>query len=395
MGKAVQWLPGRSGITDDSALSKSGEGVDFWLLSVALLLSGLGLVMVLSSTGIMAERFYADKYYFFMRHLIFLAVGLGVMTMAAVLPRQLYMRFAYLWLALAGGLLVLTLVSPLGVQAGGAKRWLSLGPIMVQPLEVAKVALVLYLASFFSRKQEMIRTFGIGFLPPVCITGALCLLLLAQPDFGGAASLMLLLFCISFVGGTRLVYLGATSFMALMGGIFLVMSSPYRFRRWFAFLDPFQDAQDVGYQLVQSLYALGSGGWLGAGLGTGKQKLFFLPAAHTDFILAVIGEELGFIGVSMIFMLIAILFWRGLRIARLQDGLQERFIAFGMLLILALGAVLNMAVVLGVVPPKGVPMPFLSYGGSSLVISLFCVGVLLNLSRTAGSAAGVRNGVPI
>lgn len=395
MGKAVQWLPGRSGITDDNIVSKPGEGVDFWLLSVALLLSGLGLVMVLSSTGIMAERFYADKYYFFMRHLTFLAVGLGVMTMAAVLPRQLYMRFAYLWLALAGGLLVLTLVSPLGVQAGGAKRWLSLGPIMVQPLEVAKVALVLYLASFFSRKQEMIRTFGIGFLPPVCITGALCLLLLAQPDFGGAASLMLLLFCISFVGGTRLVYLGATSFMALMGGIFLVMSSPYRFRRWFAFLDPFQDAQDVGYQLVQSLYALGSGGWLGAGLGTGKQKLFFLPAAHTDFILAVIGEELGFIGVSMIFILIAILFWRGLRIARLQDGLQERFIAFGMLLILALGAVLNMAVVLGVVPPKGVPMPFLSYGGSSLVISLFCVGVLLNLSRTAGSAAGVRNGVPI
>lgn len=388
---ALLTLRGPSGGASSGAVR--GEGFDFWLLSAALLLSGLGLVMVLSSTGIMAERFYGDKYYFFKRHLIFLIIGLGVMSTAILTPRQIYLRFTYLWLSLAGILLLLTLVSPLGVQAGGATRWLSLGPIMVQPLEVAKVALVFYLASFFSRKQEMIRTFGVGFLPPVCITGILCLLLLAQPDFGGAASLMLLLFCISLVGGTRLIYLGATSFMALMGGIFLVMSSPYRFRRWFAFLDPFQDAQDVGYQLVQSLYALGSGGWLGSGLGAGKQKLFFLPAAHTDFILAVIGEELGFVGVSMIFILIGVLFWRGLRIAGLQTGLQDRFTAFGMLLILALGAVLNMAVVLGVVPPKGVPMPFLSYGGSSLVVSLFCVGVLLNLSRSANAPRGRGSGV--
>ncbi len=360
------------------------EGMDYWLLSLTLLLSGLGLIMVLSSSGIMAERFWADKYFFFKRHLVFLTLGLGIMAVAAMVPRQLYLRFVYLWLAMAGGLLALTILTPLGIQAGGAQRWLSLGPITVQPLEVAKVALVLYLASFFSRKQEIIRSFSVGFLPPVCITAILCLLLLAQPDFGGAASLMLLLFCISLVGGTRLVYLGATSFMALMAGIFLVTSSPYRFRRWFAFLDPFQDAQDVGYQLVQSFYALGSGGWLGVGLGSGKQKLFFLPAAHTDFILAVVGEELGFIGVSVIFILMGLLFWRAMRIARFQEGLQERFIAFGMLLILALGAVLNMAVVLGMVPPKGVPMPFISYGGSSLVISLFCVGVLLNLSRARG-----------
>lgn len=362
----------------------SHGGMDYWLVTVTLALSGLGLIMVLSSSGIMAERFWADKYFFFKKHVVFLGFGLAVMAAAALVPRQIYSRFVYLWLALAGILLALTIFSPLGVQAGGARRWLALGPLTVQPLEVAKVALVLYLASFFSRKQEMIRSFSVGFLPPVCITAMLCLLLLAQPDFGGAASLMLLLFCVSLVGGTRLIYLGATSFMALMGGIFLVMSSPYRFRRWFAFLDPFQDAQDVGYQLVQSLYALGSGGWVGAGLGAGKQKLFFLPAAHTDFIVAVVGEELGFLGISMIFILMGLLFWRAMRIARIQDNLQERFIALGMLLILALGAGLNMAVVLGVVPPKGVAMPFLSYGGSSLVISLFCVGVLLNLSRGWG-----------
>jgi cell division protein FtsW len=359
-----------------------GQGMDFWLLALTLLVSGMGLIMVLSASGIMAERFWADKYFFFKKHLLFLMIGFGVMALAAALPRSWYLRPVYAWLLAAVVLLALTVFSPLGVQAGGARRWLSLGPVNIQPLEVAKVALVFYLASFFSRKQELIKSFHVGFLPPLCITGLMCLLLLAQPDFGGAASLLLLLFCISLVGGTRIVYLATTSFLALMAGAYLVLSSPYRFRRWFAFLDPFQDAQDMGYQLVQSLYALGSGGWLGAGLGSGKQKLFFLPAAHTDFMLAVVGEELGFLGLSLIFLLLGLLLWRGVRVALRQADLQERFAGFGMVLILALGALLNMAVVLGSVPPKGVPMPFLSYGGSSLIMSLFCIGVLLNLSRT-------------
>lgn len=368
--------------TDASAqMLAPREGVDVWLLALALLMAGLGLIMVMSSSGIMAERFWSDKYYFFKRHLLFLIVGLAVMGLAAIMPRQWYIRPVYVWLLAAITLLVLTSFSPLGVQAGGARRWLSLGPVNIQPLEVAKVALVFYLAYFFSRKQEQIKSFNVGFLPPLCITGALAVLLLIQPDFGGAASLVLLLFCISLVGGTRIVYLASTSFLALVAGAYLVLSSPYRFRRWFAFLDPFQDAQDVGYQLVQSLYALGSGGWIGAGLGAGKQKLLFLPAAHNDFIVAVIGEELGFVGLSMIFMLMGLLLWRGMRIALAQTDLQERFVGYGMVLVLALSALLNMAVVLGVVPPKGVAMPFLSYGGSSLVVTLFCIGVLLNLSR--------------
>lgn len=367
------------------SLAARRESMDYGLLALTLLLAGLGLIMVLSSSGVMAERFWSDQYYFFKKHLVFLGVGLGAMTAAAYLPRQVFLKPVYVWLLLAAGLLALTIASPLGVQAGGAKRWLSLGPVNFQPLELAKVALVFYLASFFSRKQELIKSFHVGFLPPLCITGVLCLLLLAQPDFGGAASLALLLFCISLVGGTRIVYLASTSFLALVAGAYLVLSSPYRFRRWFAFLDPFQDAQDVGYQLVQSLYALGSGGWLGAGLGAGKQKLLFLPAAHNDFILAVIGEELGFVGLSLIFTLMGLLLWRGMRVVLAQSDLQERFTAYGMVLILALSAMLNMAVVLGVVPPKGVPMPLISYGGSSLVMSLFCIGILLNLSRSRGS----------
>jgi len=191
----------------------------------------------------------------------------------------------------------------------------------------------------------------------------------------------MLYFIMSLVGGTRMTYLFVSVIFGAAAIGLLIVQSPYRFKRWFAFLDPFKDPQNVGYQLVQSFYAFGSGGITGAGFGSGKQKLFYLPEAHTDFVMAVLGEEMGFIGVSMVFLCIAILLWRAFRIALSQDDLRDRFTAYGMALVLGLGFLLNLAVVLGCVPPKGVAMPFLSYGGSSLVACFLCVGVLLNLSR--------------
>ncbi|MBU1001981.1 MAG: putative lipid II flippase FtsW [Proteobacteria bacterium] len=355
--------------------------VDWVIMVCALGLIGAGLVMVMSASGIMADRFFGDTYLFFKRQAIYAVVGLIVMGLAAFTRRDIFYRLTYPVLCLTLLLLLVTLVTPLGFEAGGAKRWLRLGSFSLQPLEAAKVALVFYLAYFFSHKQEQVKTFSVGFLPPVLVTGALCLLLLLQPDFGGAVFLCLLLFLISLVGGTSLVYLGSSLFMGLGCGWLLISQSPYRIKRWTAFLDPFGNAQDTGYQLVQSLYAFGSGGWFGEGLGAGKQKLLFLPEAHNDFILAVVGEELGFFGVSMVFVLLGLLLWRGFRTALAQDNPQDRFLGYGVTLILAIGAVLNMAVVLGMAPPKGVPMPFLSYGGSSLIVSCFCVGVLLNLSR--------------
>ena len=215
------------------------------------------------------------------------------------------------------------------------------------------------------------------------VTGFLGLILLLQPDFGGAVFLGMLFFLMSLVGGTRITYL-AVSMMFGVGAMgLLIASSPYRFKRWFAFLDPFKDPQNVGYQLVQSFYAFGSGGVVGAGFGAGKQKLFYLPEAHNDFIMAVLGEELGFIGVSLVFICIGILLWRAFKVALAQDDLRDRFTAYGMALVLGLGFVLNLAVVLGCVPPKGVAMPFLSYGGSNLLSCFLCVGILLNLSRSA------------
>jgi len=358
--------------------------IDHWLLMVTMLLGGFGLIMVLSSSGIMAERVYDDKYFFFKRQLMFTGAGLIAMLTCMQVPRKLLYGLTYFWVALAVVLLGLC-ITPLGINVNGASRWLNLGPVNLQPLEYAKVALILYLAYFFAKKQDLVQTFSVGFLPPFIVTGFLCGLLLLQPDFGGAVVLSGLLFFMCMVGGTRISYLLLSLIFAGGAGWLLITSSPYRLKRWTAFLDPFASAQNEGYQLVQSLYAFGSGRIFGTGIGAGKQKLFFLPEAHNDFIMAVVGEELGFVGMSFFFLCIGFFLWRAFRVAFKQEDLQDRFTAFGITCILALGMILNLAVVLGTVPPKGVAMPFISYGGSSLTVSFVCAGILLNLSRTAKS----------
>jgi len=357
--------------------------MDRWLLTSVMLLVGFGLIMVLSSSGIMAERFHADKYFYFKKQAMFAAGGLVAMYAASRIPRRMIYGLTYFWVFTVAVLLVLCGLTPLGVSAGGASRWLSMGPINIQPMEFAKPALVIYLAYFFAKKQDKVKHFSIGFLPPFVVTGLFCLLLMTQPDFGGAVFLAAILFFMCMVGGTRLSYLVMAGAFGAFAGWQLIASSPYRLKRWTAFLDPFASAQNEGYQLVQSLYAFGSGGLTGQGLGAGKQKLFFLPEAHNDFIMAVAGEELGFIGLSLFFILVGFFLFRAFRVSLRQEDLQDRFTAFGMTLILALGFVLNLAVVLGTVPPKGVAMPFISYGGSSMLASLLCAGMLLNISREA------------
>ncbi len=354
---------------------------DVVLLGAIICLASLGLIMVMSASGIMAEKVYGDKYALFWKQVLYMIVGCGVLLFAARSNMNFFYRNTYVWLLVAAGLLILTVFSPFSTTAGGASRWLRLGPFSIQPLEAAKIALVFYLSYFFANKQELVKTFSVGFLPPILMTGGLCFLLLLQPDFGGAVFLSGLLFLMCLVGGTRIIFLGSAIMLAVVSATLLVVNSPYRFRRVFSFLDPFQDAQNSGYQLVQSLYGLGSGGWLGQGLGEGKQKLFFLPEAHNDFIMSVVGEELGFVGISLIVILFGVVLWRIVMISIRQDSMHDRITAFGMGAILLIGGILNMGVVMGAIPPKGVPMPFISYGGSHLVSGFFCAGVLLNLSR--------------
>ncbi|MFO8031919.1 MAG: putative lipid II flippase FtsW [Desulfohalobiaceae bacterium] len=364
----------------DKEKAKQGTELDWGLLAPVLVLMGLGLIMVLSASGIMAERMYGSKYYFFQKQLIFSLLGLVLMFSALRIRLSFLYKTVYLWLAAAGVLLALT-QTQLGASSGGASRWLNMGLFSLQPLELAKVGLVLYLAYFFSHKQEMIKTFSVGFLPPLLVTGFLAGVLLLQPDFGGAAFILALFFLLSMAGGTRLIYLFSSALLSASAAAIMILQSPYRLNRWLAFLHPFQSPDDVGYQVVQSLYALGSGGLLGQGLGAGRQKLFFLPEAHTDFILAVVGEELGFIGLSLVFVCLGLILYRCFKIALEQEDLQDRFTALGLGLILLLGALLNAAVVLGAVPPKGLPLPFVSYGGSNLLAMCFSVGLILNIAR--------------
>ena len=365
----------------DAKTGPSTGQPDWWFLAITLVLTALGLMMVFSASGIFAERIYSDTYFFFKRQAFFLAISLAVMGLAAAMPRELLYRTQYYAVFAVIILLVLTL-SPLGIKANGAQRWLAVGPLRLQAMEFAKIALVLYLAYFMSTKQAIVKTFSKGVIPPFIVTAIFCFLLLLQPDFGGAALMLLLLFTMCLVGGTRLIYLVISALLAGGAAYLLVTTEEYRFRRILAFLDPFAVASDEGYHLVQSFYAFGTGGFSGLGLGASMQKLFYLPEAHNDFIMAVFGEETGFVGMSLFFVLGAIFFWRGFFIAQRQENLRDRLTAFGLLLVILLSMVLNMAVVLGVAPPKGVPMPFFSYGGSSLLSSFICIGLLLNISRT-------------
>ncbi len=355
---------------------------DWWLFALMLTLLGIGLIMVLSSSGVVAERINGNKYYFFTRQMLFMCIGGVAFWVVAVMRRDWLYKLQYPSLFLAFTLLILTL-TPLAPTINGASRWLQMGNMTIQPMEFVKIALVFYLAYFMSSKQNHIKTFYRGVVPPFLVTGILCFLLLLQPDFGSAVILATLLFCMCMAGGTRFIYLFLTVTVAIGGAIALAVYSPYRMRRLTAFLDPFKDAQDTGYQLVQSLYALGSGGFWGVGVGASKQKMFYLPEAHNDFIMSVLGEEMGFVGVSLVMILFALFFWRCYKIIIGQQDLRDRFTAFGITLIVALGAVLNLAVIMGAAPPKGVPMPLLSYGGSSLVATLICIGLLMNYSKTS------------
>jgi cell division protein FtsW len=268
----------------------------------------------------------------------------------------------------------------IGSRAGGAIRWFRLGPLSFQPAEVAKFALVAYLASLLARKAERVKQLWVGFVPPLIVTGVMIALLLKQPDLGTAAIFGVVALAMLFVAGTRTSYIILAILLAAPVAWRFIVGTPWRMRRMIAFVDPWAHRQEAGYQTVESQISLGSGGLLGMGLGAGKQKLFFLPEAHTDFVLAVVGEELGFAGVVLVLGLFGVLIWRGFVAAARARDVFGSYLAFGLTCTFGLQALINMAVVMGLLPTKGLTLPFVSYGGSSLIVSLFAAGVLVNIS---------------
>jgi cell division protein FtsW len=308
-------------------------------------------------------------------------IGLLVMFAAYRMPLRQMHRFAVPLIVFSGVLLMLVFVNGIGVSAGGARRWLRLWPTTFQPSELVKLAMVVFLAWYMSRKDFYDSQSIVSFLVPVGVMAAFQVVFLTQPDFGAAMSLGVLTIALLFLSGIRLSYL----FGLLLAGLPLIaklLMEPYRFKRLTSFIDPWEHRYGSGFQLVQSFMALGSGGLTGVGLGKSRQKLDFLPEVHTDFIFSVLGEELGFIISALVVGVFAFIFVRGMNIARsVKEDSFSYYLAFGLSMMLALQALVNICVVTGMLPTKGLPLPFLSYGGSALLINMAAVGILLNLSR--------------
>ena len=309
-------------------------------------------------------------------------VGMGLVTMAlmARFGHRLASRMALPLLAVT--VLLLTVVlTPLGTTINGAQRWLRFAGFTFQPAELAKVTLVVWLAYSLRKKASKMKTFSIGFLPHMLVAGLMIGLVVLEPDLGNAGLLGATTVAMIFVAGGKILYLfGAVSGAVPVLYLFIV-TSPYRMARMNAFFDPFAHRFDDGYQITESLLGFGAGGLWGLGLGDGRQKLFFLPEAHNDFIASQVGEELGFVGLCVLLAAYAVIVWRGLRISVKQPGTLGSYLAFGLTTLIGLQALLNVAVALGLVPTKGLNLPFVSYGGSSLLFNMAAVGLLLDLSR--------------
>ncbi|HVP66095.1 MAG TPA: putative lipid II flippase FtsW [Anaeromyxobacteraceae bacterium] len=366
----------------------ANPGFDPWLLAAFLLLAGFGLVMVYSASAVMAGAKAHDEFFFLKRQLAACAIG---MTLLAAVVAVGYRRLEGLAVPLLFAVflaLVAVLVPGLGRTSHGARRWLDLGLLAFQPAEAAKVALVLYLARSLARKKERVRIFSIGFLPHVVVTVALAGLVLKEKDLGTAVILAAVLFLMLFAAGVPLRYLLGTLAIAGAVGWLLIWTSPYRYERVLTFLDPFRYRDRGGFQMVESLLGIGSGGLAGLGLGQGKAKLFYLPEPHTDFIAAVVAEETGLVGSTVLILLFAVVVWRGFRAARRASDAFGCYLALGVTTLFGVQAIVNLAVVFGLLPTKGLTLPLVSYGGSSLITLLAAAGMLLSVSGSQGGFLG-------
>jgi len=353
------------------------------LLFLILALIGIGLVMLYSSSSIMAQERFGDSMYFVKRQMVFALLGLAVLIVTKNLPYVLYRRLVYVILAVALLSLIIVLLPQVGHRVGGARRWLRFGPISIQPAEFAKLALIIYISYSAAKKKERLRELSVGYVPHLIVSAVFIGLVVMQPDLGTAITFAVLTFLLLFVAGVRLRYLLATGLAVAPLLVLAIAQKGYRWERFLAFLNPWRDPSNTSFQLLHSLLALGSGGPLGVGLGSGQQKLFYLPEPHTDFILAVIGEETGIIGVSIVLLLYILLVYKGVKIALRAPERFGTFLALGLTLAVGLQAFINCAVVMGLLPTKGLPLPFISYGGSSLLTNLFAMGILMNIGSYA------------
>jgi len=349
------------------------------LLVIICTLLGLGVVAVYSSSAMASEATYGGTLRFVMHHLLAILCGLAAAAGCLMLPYATLRRSARWVLALS--LILLVVVCVLGQEVGGARRWFRLGRWGFQPSELAQLALVLYLADLLARKARLPHDFWRDVLPPLAVTGLMAALVLLQPDLGTATAMGAVGLLLLAVAKARWQHLAAVAAGAAVVLVIAIAGEEYRRARVLSFLNPWQDPRGIGYQILQSYVALASGGLIGLGLGNSLQRLFYLPSAHTDFIFAIIGEELGLVGTTAVILLFALFLLCGFRIAMAAEDLFSKYLVCGLVGMIGLEAIVNMAVVTGLVPTKGLPLPLVSYGGTSMVVNLVACGLIFRASR--------------
>lgn len=356
--------------------------IDKMLLGAILSLLAVGVTMTYSSSAVKGYLYYNDPYHFFKAELLWVALGLAVMIFAVAVNLKLLYNWAKPILYFALFLLVLVKIPGVGHNVNGAVRWIGLGPLSIQPSEVIKLAMVLMIARILSANPHQIRLFRKGIFPVLILLGMVSTLIMLQPDLGTTLVIAATSFFMLIAAGARVSHIAALGSTGLLMVVAAIAAAPYRMRRIFAFIDPWADPSGKGYQTIQSLLALGPGGLFGLGLGQSRQKFLYLPENHTDFIFAMIGEELGFIGAIIVIGLFFVVIWRGFRTAMHAPNPFLGLMSVGLTALIGVQAMINMGVVTGILPVTGITLPFLSYGGTSLVFTMVGAGLLLNISTT-------------
>ncbi len=356
---------------------------DWALLAIVLSLVGFGIVMLYSASAVMAAQKLGDHLYLVKSQLTKVMLGVVMMFVALRVDYRWYKRFIYPILGVSFVMLVLVLIPGIGAVQNGARRWFSIAGMSFQPAEVVKIVVVMYLAYSVSKKGEKMGRFSVGFVPHLMVVGTCVAFLMMQPDFGSSVILITMMGVMLFVSGARVAYLMIFAVLGACGAFFAITRSAYRMKRIMAFLDPWSYRTDIGYQISESLIAIGSGGVGGRGLGNGAGKLGYVPELWNDFIGTIVAEELGLMGIIILVSMFLALIWRGLKIAYESNDEFGRYLAFGITILFGLQGGANLCVVTGLLPTKGLTLPFISFGGSSMIMALFATGILLNISRNA------------
>jgi len=354
---------------------------DFWIFVTVLLLLALGISIVYSASSYYASRKFGNKEYYLIRQLIWATIGIIAMLMVSRMDYRRLAQFSPILMLVSIILLILVRIPGIGANVNGAWRWFNFGPFSFQPSEMAKLSIILFFSFSLSKKGDMLQYFWKGLVPYLLVIGLIDALLMLQPHFSATILVTGVAVIILFTAGAKIWHFVLLAIPAIPLVIYLVLSEEYRLKRLLTFLDPFKDPTDSGYQIINSLYAIGSGGIFGKGLGQSVQKYLYIPEPHTDFIFSIAAEELGFIGATTILLLFLVLIWRGIRIAMHAPDTLGSLIAVGITSLISLQVIINVAVVTSSMPVTGMPLPFFTAGGSSLAFLLVGIGMLLNISR--------------